>query len=116
MPKKTAKPNEKKSASGHTYNIDNVRAGRDVVLGNQSNTIYQTSQTLNVTSPVQFIEELQKLKAEIERLKSLPDVDPAAALGPIADDEPMASPRKVSVRSADAVGLVSVLPGYVAST
>ena len=79
MPKKTAKPKEKKSASGHTYNIDNIHAARDVIMGDQENTFYQTQQTLNITSPNQFVEELQKLKAEIERLKSLPNVEPAAA-------------------------------------
>jgi hypothetical protein len=87
MPKKTEKPKGKKiaskdastkSASGHTYNIDNVHAGRDVIVGNQSNTIHQTAQTLNVSTPVEFIEELQKLREEIARLKSLSDVSPAA--------------------------------------
>lgn len=76
MPKKTVTPKEKKSASGNTFNIGKINAG-NVVMGNQY--IHQTSQTLNVTSPVQFIEELQKLKTEIERLKMLPDMDPTAA-------------------------------------
>jgi hypothetical protein len=88
MPKKTVKPAARKpaskssgakSSSGHTYNIDKIHAGRDVIMGDQENTFYQTAQTLNVTSPNEFIEELQKLKAEIERLKSLPGVEPAAA-------------------------------------
>lgn len=79
MPKKATKPNEKNSASGNTFTIGKINAGGDVVMGDQHKTINQTSQTLNITSPVQFIEELQKLKAEIDRLKSLPDVDPAVA-------------------------------------
>ncbi len=51
MPKKTTKPQEKKSASGNTFNVDNIRAGRDVIMGDQSNTIYQTA---HVTTPVPF--------------------------------------------------------------
>lgn len=75
MPKKTEKPQAK-----NNFDIKGgVHAGRDVIMGDQENTIYQTQQTLNITSPNEFIEELQKLKAEIERLKSLPDMDPAAA-------------------------------------
>jgi hypothetical protein len=74
MPKKT----EKKSGSGNTFNIGKITAAHNVIVGNQ--TIYhQAPQTLNVTSPVQFIAELQKIKAEIERLKSMHDIDPTAA-------------------------------------
>jgi len=78
MPKKTEKPKEKNSTGGITYNIDKIQAGHDVVMKDQYNTIYQTQQTLNITSPNQFIEELEKLKTEIVRLKSLPEIDPAA--------------------------------------
>ena len=73
MPKKTEKPKNNFDIKG------GIHAGRDVIMGDQENTFYQTSQTLNITSPNEFVEELQKLKAEIERLKSLPDVNPAAA-------------------------------------
>lgn len=81
MPKKTTKA--KKTASGAVKDNFNIRggihAGRDVVMGDQTHTHYQTQQTLNAASPDQFIEELQKLKGEIERLKQLPGMEPAAA-------------------------------------
>ena len=79
MPKKTAKPKEKKPATTNFDIKGGIHAARDVIMGDQENTYYQTQQTLNITSPNEFIEELQKLKAEIERLKSLPDVNSAAA-------------------------------------
>ena len=89
MPNKTGKPkakrtankgNSKRSSSRPAYNIQGgVHAGRDVITGNQTNTYYPTRQTLNVTTPADFVAELQKLKAEIERLKQLPDTDAAAA-------------------------------------
>ena len=88
MPKKTTKSKAKKpsgknkpakSSSGHTYNIQGGIHAKGVVMGNQTNYHYQTEQILNITSLSQFVDELQKLKAEIERMKSLPGVDPAAA-------------------------------------
>ena len=83
MPKKTAKPIAKKPATSkparNNFDIKGgIHAGRDVIMGDQENTFYQTQQILNVTSPNQFIEELQKLREEIARLKSLSDVSPAA--------------------------------------
>lgn len=75
MPKKIEKPKTK-----NNFDIKGgIHAGRDVIMGDQENTFYQTQQTLNITSPKQFVEELEKLKAEIKLLKSLPDMDPAAA-------------------------------------
>jgi hypothetical protein len=56
-----------------------IHAGRDVIMGDQENTIYQTAQTLNITSPNEFIEELQKLKVDIAQLKQLPSLEPTAA-------------------------------------
>jgi hypothetical protein len=89
MPQKTQKPKTKKSAStkstprttsGNVFNIEGgIHVGRDYVVGNQNNVYYQNQQTFNITSPSQFIDELQKLKMEIERLKSQPDVDRSAA-------------------------------------
>jgi hypothetical protein len=84
MPKKPAarKPARKggatKSSSGHTYNIQGGIHAEHVVMGDQTN-YYQNRQTLNITTPVQFIEELKKLKDEIEQLKSHAGVDPAMA-------------------------------------
>ena len=80
MPAKKAKPTAAQStSSGNIFNIQGGIKANRVIMGDQHNTIYQTSQTLNVSSPNEFVEELQKLKMEIERLKSLPDMDPTAA-------------------------------------
>jgi hypothetical protein len=66
---------------GNTFNIEGgVHAGRDVVMGDQTKTVYQTTQTFNITTPAQFVDELNKLKEEIEKLKSQPDVDKPTSL------------------------------------
>ena len=88
MPKKTTKSKAEKpagkskpakSSSAHTYNIEGGIHAKRVVMGDQTNYHYQTEQTVNITTPAQFVDELQKLKAEIERVKLQPNVDPAAA-------------------------------------
>ena len=89
MPKKTLKPKPKRPASrGNTAkppggNVFNVQGGIHVrgnmIGGDQTNVYYQNQQTINITSPAQFIDELQKLRDEIERLKSQPNVDSSAA-------------------------------------
>lgn len=50
-----------------------------MIARDQTNVYYQNQQTINITSPAQFIDELHKLKEEIERMKSQPNVDTAAA-------------------------------------
>jgi len=88
MPAKKAKPTAAQStSSGNIFNIDNIRA-RDVIMGDQRVTIHQTSQTLNISTPSEFIAELAQLKAEIERLKQLPNVDSTVVrrLGVVQDD------------------------------
>jgi len=76
MSAKKAKPTAAQStSSGNIFNIDNIRAGRDVIMRDQHVTVHQTSQTLNISTPSEFIVELAQLKAEIERLKQLPNVD-----------------------------------------
>ena len=66
-------------SSGPTFNIQGgIHANRDVIMGDQHNTINQNQSTTNINTPSQFMEELKKIKEEIERLKSLPNVDPAA--------------------------------------
>lgn len=87
MPKKTTKPKPKRTAGKRTPakpaggNVFNVQGGIHVrgnmIAGDQTNVYYQNRQTIQITSPAQFIGELQKLREEIERLKSQPDVDPA---------------------------------------
>lgn len=82
-PKKEAKPRKPaalKSTGGPVFNIQgDVHIGRDLITGDQSNVIHQNQTTINITSPAQFVDELQKLKEEIEKLKSQPNLDPAAA-------------------------------------
>lgn len=51
-----------------------------MIGGDQTNYYYNNQQTINITSPAQFMDELQKLREEIERLKSQPEVDKASAL------------------------------------
>jgi len=78
-PKKSAprKPAASKESGGPTFNVQGgIHIGRDMISGDQINYINETN--LNITSPTQFIEELKKLKDEIERLKTQPNVDPAA--------------------------------------
>ena len=63
--------------SGHIYNIKGgIQAGRDVVMGDQA--VYIQNIT-NIHSPNQFVEELQKLEMELEKLKKLPSLTPARA-------------------------------------
>jgi TIR domain len=86
MSKKSLQPKSKKPAGKRTTgkpaggNVFNVEGGIHVkgnmIGGDQTNYYYQNQQTFNITSPGQFRDELQKLKEEIERLKSQPGVDP----------------------------------------
>ena len=69
MPKKVSKPkadheeNTNQSSGGSTFNIaGGVHAKRDVIMGNQYKTTYNNQQTYNITSPAEFMDELQKLK------------------------------------------------------
>lgn len=113
MPKKTKPTATQSTSSGNIFNIHGGIKANRVIMGDQHNTTYQTSQTLNITSPSQFIEELEKLKTEISRLKSLPELEPAAARrlfaveGDIVDaiveakkDEPVAERIKTTLDGA----------------
>ena len=67
-----------KKNSGPIFNIQgDIHIGRDMVAGDQSNVI-DNSVVNNISTPADFVAELQKLKMEIERLKSQPNVEPAA--------------------------------------
>lgn len=73
------KPASPAKSGGNVFNIQgDIHVGRDLISGDQ--VIYITNnQTINnISTPSEFVSELQKLKVEIERLKSLPDVEPAA--------------------------------------
>ena len=74
------KPAAPKATGGNVFNIrGDVHIGRDMVAvtGDQINIHRET--ITNITSPAQFMDELQRLKEEIEKLKSQPDVSPAEA-------------------------------------
>ena len=87
MSKKVSKPksdteeDSNKPNGGSTFNIEGgIHANRDVIMGNQYKTTYNNQQTFNITSPAEFMDELNKLKEEIEQLKAQPDMDKATAL------------------------------------
>ena len=74
-PRKSAAP---KNSDGPIFNVQGgIHIGRDMVAGGQVNYINETN--FNITTPAQFMDELQRLSDEIEKLKSLPNVDAAAA-------------------------------------
>jgi hypothetical protein len=87
VPKKDSQPKEKKPASqrapsgakgGNVFNFHGeVHVGGNMIGGDQTNYYFNNQQTFNITSPAQFIDELQKLKNAVEQLKSQPNVDPA---------------------------------------
>lgn len=81
-PKKETRPRKpaaSKKSGGNIFNVQGgIHVGRDFVDGDQVNYIDNSQVINNISTPVQFIDELQRLKAEIERLKSLPNVEPAA--------------------------------------
>jgi hypothetical protein len=54
-----------------------IKAGRDVIQGNQYNDYRQ--QIAQVATPAQFITEAEKLQAEIAKVKELPALSPAKA-------------------------------------
>ena len=82
---KPAQPKAKKLTTprpkgGNVFNFQGeVHIAGNMIGGAQTNYSYNQQHTYNITSPSQFMDELQKLKAEIERLKTLPDVDRSIA-------------------------------------
>lgn len=71
------KPSTPKKSGGNIFNIQgDIHVGRDLIGGDQVNYI-DNSQINNISTPAEFVDELQKLKAEIGRLKSQPNVEPA---------------------------------------
>ncbi len=88
MPKKSEtekkaaprKPAAPKPASGPVFNIQGgIHIGRDFVGGDQVNYINNIQAINNISSPTEFVSELQKLRAEIEMLKSQPNIESSAA-------------------------------------
>lgn len=82
MPQKTEKPkkavpSKPRGSGGTTFNIQGgIHVNRDFIGGDQVNYMHN-EQITNITTPVQFVEELQKLKDEIEKIKSQSALDPA---------------------------------------
>lgn len=76
---KTRKQTTSRTKGGNVFNFHGeVHVGGNMIGGDQTN-YYNNPQTFNITSPAQFMDELQKLKAEIERLKSQPELDRSVA-------------------------------------
>lgn len=81
-PKKESKPRKPATpkTSGPVFNIQGgIHVNGTMVTGDQHNTYYQNQTTIHITSPAQFVDELKALKDEIEKLKSQPNIDSAAA-------------------------------------
>ncbi len=81
-PKKEPEKRKPAPAAKHGGNVFNIQGdihiGRDLIGGDQVNTITNSQTINNISTPSEFISELQKLKAQIEALKSQPAVEPAA--------------------------------------
>lgn len=76
-PKKPAAP---RNSGGPNITVHgNINVGRDFINGDQYNTVIHNETINNISSPADFVEALNQLKAEIEALKSQPDLEPAAA-------------------------------------
>ncbi len=85
IPRKTTQPKVRKQTtprpkSGNVFNFQGEVHVAGTMIGGDQTNYYNGPQTFNITSPAQFLDELQKLKQEIERLKSQPEVNKAAAL------------------------------------
>jgi uncharacterized protein (DUF2342 family) len=94
MPKESKEPKRSKPAAprksgGTVFNVQGgIHIGRDFVDGGQVNYYLHNEQIANITRPDQFVDELQKLRDEIEKLKSQSGVEPAAGrrLAAVAGD------------------------------
>ena len=108
----------------------NIIAKRDVVMGNQENVIttynYQPQQIANIHNATEFRDELQKARAEVERLKQLPQLPaPHKASLEVVEDkiaqvmEEMEKPKplgaRISATLTDAKAVLDSLAGGVAS-
>jgi hypothetical protein len=75
--KKTAAP--RKSGGPNITVHGDINVGRDFISGDQYKTIIHNEAIKNISTPADFVAMLNQLKAEIEALKSQPDVEPAVA-------------------------------------
>lgn len=76
---KPRKPTAPKSGGTNITVLGNINVGGAWVSGDQHNTITNNYVTNNISSPVDFISALNQLKAEIEALKSQPNLDSTVA-------------------------------------
>lgn len=74
----TSRRTPSKPASGNIFNVDGgIHIAGNMIAGDQTN-YYQNQQTINISSRTEFMDELQKLREEIEQLKSQPNIDRSA--------------------------------------
>jgi hypothetical protein len=75
----TSRRTASKPAGGNIFNVQGgIHVSGNMIAGDQTNYYTQNQQNIHMTSPTQFIEELQKIREEIERLKSQPNIDRSA--------------------------------------
>jgi hypothetical protein len=73
------KPTSSAKPGGNVFNIQgDIHIGRDLIGGDQVNYITNTQTINNISTPSEFVFELQKLRLEIETLRSQPNMEPAA--------------------------------------
>ena len=76
-PRRTAAPKDPAAPSIIVHG--NLNVGGDFVSRDQYKTVTYRETIQNISTPAEFTLELQKLRAEIETLRSQPNVEPAAA-------------------------------------
>ena len=75
---KTAK--RKRSPAAKTMvSAKTIKAGRDIIMGDQKTIIDHRRQIANIASAAEFVAELRKLQAQITALKQQPALTPAQA-------------------------------------
>lgn len=85
---KPRKPTTPKSGGTNITVLGNINVGGAWVNGDQHNTITNNYVTNNISSPADFVAALNQFKAEIEALKSQPNIEPVVArrLNTVQDD------------------------------
>jgi hypothetical protein len=72
-------PAAKKPGGTNITVLGNINVGRDFINGDQHKTVIHNEIINNISTPAEFLAALNQLRAEIEALKSQPNVEPAAA-------------------------------------
>ncbi|MEK7786776.1 MAG: hypothetical protein AAB658_15305, partial [Chloroflexota bacterium] len=77
---KAKAPKRKRSPAAKTMvSAKTIKAGRDIIMGDQKNIIDNRRQIANIASPAEFVAELHKLQAQIAALKQERQITPAQA-------------------------------------